>query len=71
MLAFGVFIVMIYAFVFMGRTIIFAQLTSIFAAESFNKHRHRLQVNISNDISAIKCPFGIELNIFNYDRLHK
>ncbi|CAF1439787.1 unnamed protein product [Adineta steineri] len=57
---------------FLANIILFGQITGLFATTSFavdcnNQYRNLTSTIINNS----GCPFGIDLNPLNYDRLHK
>ncbi|CAF1285349.1 unnamed protein product [Adineta steineri] len=52
--------------------ILFGRITGLFATKSFSVDCHNQYENfVSTIINNSVCPFGIDLNSFNYDRLHK
>ncbi|CAF1410244.1 unnamed protein product [Adineta steineri] len=52
--------------------ILFGRITGLFATKSFSVDCHNQYENfVSTIINNSVCPFGIDLNPFNYDRLHK
>ncbi|CAF0731721.1 unnamed protein product [Adineta steineri] len=59
-------------FCLLADIILFGRITGLFAATSFavdchNQYKNSLSKIINNSV----CPFGIDLNPLNYDRLHK
>lgn len=55
-----------------GNLVLFGRISGIFANEAFvNACGHEGQSLIMTNKSYSLCPFGIELNAYNYARLHR
>ncbi|CAF1559810.1 unnamed protein product, partial [Adineta steineri] len=56
----------------LANVILFGRMTGLFATTSFAVDCHNQYENsVSTIINNSVCPFGIDLNPLNYDRLHK
>ncbi|CAF4444040.1 unnamed protein product, partial [Adineta steineri] len=65
-------LVLVHVICILANVILFARITGLFATRSFALDCHNQYKNIeSSIINNSQCPFGIDLNSLNYDRLHK
>ncbi|CAF0891101.1 unnamed protein product [Adineta steineri] len=65
-------LVLVHVICILANVILFARITGLFATRSFALDCHNQYKNIeSSIINNSICPFGIDLNSLNYDRLHK
>jgi hypothetical protein len=68
----AVCLVLLHSCCLLANSVVFGRLTGLFAIKSFgdscdHQHQNSIILNTRN----YDCPAGIELNPFNYDRLHK
>ncbi|CAF3900579.1 unnamed protein product [Adineta steineri] len=68
----ALFLLLLHCVCVLGNVILFGRITGLFATTSFavdcdNQYRNTASTIINNTV----CPFGIDLNPLNYDRLHK
>ncbi|CAF0897185.1 unnamed protein product [Adineta steineri] len=64
--------VLLHGFFMLANVILFGRITGLFATTSFAVDCHNQYENFASTIiNNTVCPFGIDLNPLNYDRLHK
>ncbi|UJR34425.1 hypothetical protein I4U23_021832 [Adineta vaga] len=72
LMAISFLFVIIHAACVIGNLALFGKITGIFAIESFDNNCHNDYENLTTVASNLNdCLPGIELNAFNYERLHK
>ena len=68
----GLFGAMLLSASYVGNLVIIGRLTGSFAELSYITYCSNQQENVSiTATSSNRCPLGIDLNSFNYDRLHR
>ncbi|CAF4214452.1 unnamed protein product, partial [Adineta steineri] len=72
LLILGLCFILLHGVLIIVNVILFGQITGLFATTSFAVDCHNQYENsVSTIINNSVCPFGIDLNPLNYDRLHK
>ena len=71
MLFIGTFAALVHSVCMVLFLLLFGRITGTFTIQSFTNHCHEIQTNETILIIAKKCPLGIDLNLFNFDRLNK
>jgi hypothetical protein len=68
----GSFCAVLYGICMVANVVLFGQITGAFATESFSGycHLHQQQNSSMTSVENKICPMGIELNPYNYDKLH-
>jgi TctA family transporter len=71
MMVVGFFSVIVDTFAYAANLVIFGLLTGMYAEQSFSESHNCRQNSSVIIMSDTGCPFGINLNMFNYARLHR